>query len=171
MGSNPTASIGLLIGFTDIGMLENKGDVMCKLCEEFYKRYPLEDGYHIIGLHKDTIRIKMTPIVCAFDKNGRFREKNWNCMTLQKLRQIATEHRDCYFHRNDMYAGTIYVLPVPEPDIGIANIQRGYIVLTCYKDRGAVDKAIVINEDEVQSLNLETAEWVIKAYKGRLALY
>jgi len=140
---------------------------MCKLCEEFYNRYPLDgDGYHVIS-HRE----KMMPIRCAFDKNGRFHKRNWNCMTLNALREIAESHKDCYHYRDDIYAGTIYVLPIPAPNEVTDDVQRGYIVMTCHKGHGTIDRAIVINEDDIEILTLKTAEWVIKAYRGKLSLF
>ena len=139
---------------------------MCKLCEEFYKMYPLnKEGYHVISAYERCEAIK-----CGFDEEGQFKTDNWNCMTLNELRDIAEQSEDCYFYRDDLYAGTIYVLPIPEPPGD--EIQRGYVILTCYKERGHIGNAIVINDEDehIEKLSLKTAEWVIKAYRGKLSL-
>ena len=57
---------------------------LCKYCKEFYEKYPLDkDGYHSISSN-----VKMKQIKCAFS-NGIFSSDNWNCATMNKLRELA----------------------------------------------------------------------------------
>lgn len=67
--------------------------------------------------------------ICAFGKNGVFKQDNWNCATMNVLREFAEELG--FYHRDDMNAGSIGFVP----------FEDGYIVMTWYKNRGATDNA------------------------------
>jgi hypothetical protein len=71
---------------------------------------------------------------CAFD-TGIFVSGNWNCETLNQLRDIAETR-----HHDDRSIG---IIPLPESD----EWGSGWIVLTWYKRRGAVGGALWMNED------------------------
>ena len=135
----------------------------CKLCEKFYKDYPLQPDKDGNMLHKLWTRGKCSgwssPIRCAFDNEKRIfsAEDNWGCQTMGKLREIAEEYG---FHYRDDDVGTIGVVPISAM---ITDGQRGFIVMTWYKERGHVGHAYVINDDDVpKSLTLETAKAVIE---------
>jgi len=54
---------------------------------------------------------------CGFDENGNFLENNWNCATLNALREQTDDFRDGYFDRGTLtYAQQI--LGDREPDNG-----------------------------------------------------
>lgn len=89
-----------------------------------------------------------SPRRCAFE-SGIFSTDNWQCATLNALRDLAI-----FSHRDDMENGSICVIPLPVNDI-----QQGYIVLSFYKDRGSVGRAIVMNdEEEPKVLTLQVAD-------------
>jgi len=95
---------------------------------------------------------------CAFE-DGRFNRDNWNCATLNALRQIS---RDIGTYRRDDNAdASIGVIPINEA----TEDDMGYIVLTWYKDRGKTGSAIVVDDGEVpRELTLELAAAVVKRY-------
>lgn len=105
---------------------------------------------------------------CAF-RFGVFSSDNWNCATLSDLRVLAEQLQDrvCswgysvtynYRHGDD----SIAVLPCPEDCK-----QMGFVVLSWYKQRGAVDSAHVLECGRVENITLDTAQAVIK-YCNRL---
>ena len=89
-----------------------------------------------------------SPRRCAFEF-GDFNGDNWQCATLNALRD-----QSIFRHRDDQENGSICIIPLPVNDI-----QQGYIVLSFYKDRGSVGRAIVMNdEEEPKVLTLRVAE-------------
>ena len=80
---------------------------------------------------------------CAFDKDGKFTQDNWNCATLEALGEISVK-----IYGNDQ---TI--------DIISSSTEYGMIVLSRYKRRGAVSQAILLDvgTEPVQILDIFTA--------------
>ena len=143
----------------------NNSQNMCNLCKEFYKKYPLiEDDEHRMA-HQLEENLFQGPTECAF-KLERFNEDNFCCKTISRLRDLAEEFG--FKERDDMSAGSLGVLAIPE-DAVTEEGQYGYIVMAWYKDRGKTSNAYVINEGkDVQTLNIYTAEAVIKYYDKRI---
>lgn len=73
--------------------------------------------------------------VCAFDTAGKFNASNWNCATMNKLREIADGYG--LRIRHDMAAASIGCVPFEGDD------YSGYIVMTWYKDRGRTGNAFI----------------------------
>lgn len=127
---------------------------MCPRCEQFYKKYPLQDGEDGKE-HRIEEDYSMDPVKCAFEK-GVFDHDNWNCETMNALRD-----RCDYQLRDDSSAGSIGVIHIPDVEAG-GELQQGYIVMTWYKRRGKTGQAYVANDDdEPVPLTLKTAEYVI----------
>ena len=61
---------------------------------------------------------------CGFDENGNFLEHNWNCATLNALRDMGEE--------NEVWCNDNYMTIVSRFDVG-------HGVLSWYKSRGATD--------------------------------
>jgi hypothetical protein len=87
-----------------------------------------------------------------------FDENNWNCATMNALRDIAEKHG--YKQRDDDCC--IGVVLIPRAAEGA---QSGHIVMTWYKERGKTSRAIVMYDDSIQPLLRETAESVVWAYR------
>lgn len=69
-----------------------------------------------------------------------------------------------YEDRDDMSAASFGVIHIPENDD--KKIQKGYILMTWYKDRGTTGQAYVMcDDDKPQLLWLKTAEFVLKQKK------
>lgn len=116
----------------------------CKLCQEFYKKHPLNKE----GLHRIEGGSYMEPIKCAFETK-RFKADNWNCQTINELREIS-EKENLYVWNNDN-------------SLWITTISNGnFIFLLGYKQRGNVEKAFIIEKGMIKPLTLKVAEKAIK---------
>jgi hypothetical protein len=106
---------------------------------------------------------------CAFDDNGVFNGDNWNCATMNKLRNIAEELETGW--RDDNSCGSIGYVPMDNdyaPDD--FNTYGGYIVMMWYKERGRTGNAVFMTDEETMPLTVKHAELAIKTYeiyKGR----
>lgn len=125
----------------------------CKACEEFYTKYPLKKGNHILSESS-----YMDPVKCAFE-DGIFQENNWNCRTLVKLMELAKSNEDTYFETN-YDNGTIYVIPLPYDK---EERNAGYLIMTGYKERGTIEKAFITwMGNPLKELTLEIAERILE---------
>lgn len=105
----------------------------------------------------------MTEITCAFDnKEKKFNKNNWNCATMNKLREIAKTKEDCHYFRTDD-CGTVGIIPV----FADINLEiTGYLVMMWYKEQGRTDQAYIMNIYGIHPLYLEDAEALIRYYEG-----
>ncbi len=135
----------------------------CKLCREFIQKYPLIHKDNKLT-HKLDDNVYCAQIVCAFEKKYIFDTSNWNCETMNRLRDIA----EIFFtYRDDMQNGSIGIIPIPIIDVG-DEIEVGYIIMAWYKDRGRTGQAYVMDdESNPMKLNKETAEAVVKYYDNK----
>jgi hypothetical protein len=88
---------------------------------------------------------------CAFTTSGRFTPANWQCETMNALRDAVALTR-----RDDLHNASIGIVPVPE-----GADWRGYVVLAWYKNRGTVGQALLVNDDVSCRLTLKVAEGVL----------
>lgn len=72
---------------------------------------------------------------CAFE-NGVFNPDNWNCATMNELREIA--EKVGLTRRNDLDSASFGAVP----------FEEGYIVMTWYKNRGTTGNAQVMWDGE-----------------------
>lgn len=84
---------------------------------------------------------------CGFPDGGVFSPDNWNCATLNRLRELD---RDGAAYTEDQW-----ILTIPH--------DGEFIVLGGYKRGGSVEFAGNLNEREMEDLTLERAEKVIKS--------
>jgi hypothetical protein len=109
---------------------------MCELCEQRGKTWEGSDP------------------TCAF-VDGTFTTDNWNCATMNRLREIAEEHN--WTHRDDTASASIGFIPFEGDE------ESGYIVLTWYKRRGQTGNAVVMwDEEPVKPLTLDLATQALK---------
>lgn len=76
---------------------------------------------------------------CAFP-DGVFQTENWNCATMNVLRDIAEALGTTM--RADDAEGSIGYVPLGDEDI------TGYLVMTWYKNRGRTHSALVLRLDD-----------------------
>lgn len=81
---------------------------------------------------------------CGFPDRKGFVGSNWNCATLNELRDQAEESK---VYNEDQYAA---LLPIPD--------SGEFIVLSWHKQRGCTEAACVINGSSVRPLLLKDAE-------------
>ena len=80
---------------------------------------------------------------CAFDENGNFLESNWNCATLNALREFAEETK----------------LWCDDTNMGIvARCDVGHGILTWYKSRGTTDD---FRDSSFERGNLKLAQMLL----------
>lgn len=101
---------------------------------------------------------------CAFPK-GRFTHDNWNCETMNRMRDIAHELGTTY--RDDNSCGSIGYVPMgADYAPRDFDILGGYIVMTWYKERGSTGNAVVMREEGAQELTLQHAELAIRTHEA-----
>lgn len=92
---------------------------------------------------------------CAFE-SGIFSKNNWQCATISELRIFA----DDFGYTSRQNDESIGVLKIPE------RVGNGYLVMTWYKNRGAIGGALILDDEEPpKMLTLETAEEIIECYE------
>jgi hypothetical protein len=91
---------------------------------------------------------------CGFNLAGNFVSDNWNCATLNALRDHAT-----WKHRDDLAGQSIAVVSVPDGPMSDRDNQEAYvpdhyIVLSYYKERCRTALAQWFRDDECGELTL-----------------
>lgn len=81
---------------------------------------------------------------CAFSESGDFLNENWNCATMNALRECARV-REAVVWSEDQNAAVL-------PWEGI------FIALSWYKSRGKTDLAVVFDGPDARRLTLDEAE-------------
>lgn len=92
---------------------------------------------------------------CAF-LLGVFASDNWMCATMSALREVAEEQSESSWE-NDQHA---IVFPCGMDD-------GRFLVLGWYKSRGRTEYAGVLSETSISTLDLATAEDVLRAYESK----
>lgn len=87
----------------------------CKLCKERGKTWEGSDPK------------------CAFE-TGVFNQDNWNCATMNRLREIARAKGLTYINESE--------------SLGVIPFEDGYIILTWYKDRGRIGNTVIMCDSE-----------------------
>lgn len=126
---------------------------MCKLCDERSKTWEGDD------------------LKCAFDEFGNFNNDNWNCATMNQLREYAMDL--CNVTRMDELGCTIGYVPLNldylKDDVDYENLDNGFIVMTWYKFRGRTNGAIFIDSNgNIKSVDINMANASIKTCKSYL---
>jgi len=100
-----------------------------------------------------------SPIECAFDnKQKTFSSNNWNCWTLEKLRDYFLD-TDITIWNQDQNAGLI---PYEIEEKG--NYEIGYLFLEWYKSRWETEKLLICNSPK-EKVKLEYIEKIILTLK------
>lgn len=146
--------------------------MVCYLCKEFRKRYPLvpdDNGEleHVLDKDEDGTVMTSSPIRCAFEDSEIFATSNWNCETIRLLRQCFgyEAHQIQPIWHNDSNLG-ILPIPICKEEEEEKDIQQGMLVLAWYKNRGRTGQAMVFCDiDEPKPLNLKTALFIVKMHE------
>lgn len=100
--------------------------------------------------------------VCGFHPDSSFNPDNWNCATLNALRDISRESAS--------YAGGVMGQRFGDSSVGVfcipEDMEHGgtVLVLTWYKNRGRTNRAWVIGYCAPSSATLELCEAIIDYY-------
>ena len=98
---------------------------------------------------------------CAF-KDGVFLQDNWNCASMNLLRNIA-ENKELRQYGDDISCA---MLRVPEVRISDEEwLNDGFCILSWYKSRGKTSNAIFVSDEVEQPLAFEQVEAIIKHYE------
>jgi len=115
----------------------------CKLCKEFYEKFPLQKNIDGRVGHK-LENYSMSAIQCAFKNHDKlFSEENWNCQTVNLIRDICYEGRELprevqYRYCEDMKYATINIYDILEVE-GMA------LWVSWYKQRGRTDALWILD--------------------------
>lgn len=85
---------------------------------------------------------------CGFRPNGRFISDNWNCATLNALRELG--------EKQELYGNEDNAAIFPRPDG-----EAGFVVLCWYKSRGRTEQAFLLTSDGRSPLTLRMAEMLL----------
>lgn len=94
------------------------------------------------------------PPKCAFPE-GVFVTNNWNCATMNAIRDMVERNRFRRFHVDEERIGLIIA---PETE----RLLPGFVVICWYKNRGKNPVARFMDSAECTPLTLERAESVIE---------
>lgn len=97
---------------------------------------------------------------CAF-VDGIFTNDNWNCATMNELRNLAEKLETV--QRDDNSSGSIGYVPM-NADYAPRDFNTfgGYIVMMWYKNRGKTGNAVFMTDDETVPLTIKHAELAIE---------
>jgi hypothetical protein len=95
--------------------------------------------------------------ICAWEELHVLSD-NWNCATLNKLRNIAID-RGFVTNIEDVSCATI---PIDDDEGGY-----GWIVLSWYKSRGRTGTALFVNDDQYHELTEKEAVFCIDFYTNK----
>ena len=123
----------------------NKTTHICKLCKERGKTWEGSDP------------------ICAFP-HGVFDKRNWNCATMNRLREIvkSEDNEFTFYHRDDYITNSIGIIFCGS---GFdAEVEGLTLIMKWYKDRGATDNAFLLDESgRIMPLTEELALKIIKS--------
>ena len=85
-----------------------------------------------------------SPPSCGFTARGYFRSDNWNCATLNELRERSK--------RRHVYGNEDNAVLLPR-----GNGEAGFVVLCWYKRRGRCDQGFLLTSDGRRALKLKEA--------------
>jgi hypothetical protein len=146
----------------------NQKKTKCKLCEEFYKMYPpvfekgLEDDKKRL-VHK-LPNCTMAEIQCAFETEI-FSKDNWNCCTLDLIRDLCYEGQKLHPYINYQYC--------EDQKYAIFNISYldeidgDALWISWYKNRGKTDSIWILDSYNIPRLPTEEECILISKYFKR----
>jgi hypothetical protein len=101
---------------------------------------------------------------CAFNKEGLFQKDNWNCVTINVLRDIAEEFNLIKYGCDISLA----VLDTPSVRINEEDSEPdGWCILSWYKQKGAISNAIFMSDEIEKPMTLDQANAIINLYKNK----
>ena len=105
---------------------------------------------------------------CAFNENGTFREHNWNCFLMNKIRVLMGQQDEsapgqCWWDDDQNY-GVLYVSTWADGIWGESYLKGCFILMDWYKSRGATDSFRILEGDTIRLGTEKDAEELIRLY-------
>lgn len=92
---------------------------------------------------------------CGFNDDGTFTAKNWNCATLNELREQVLHP----VYNEDDWVGVVAAPEIKHPN---GSLLVAYVLLRWYKSRGRTDSVLWwANDGTLLPITLEQAELVL----------
>jgi len=111
---------------------------------------------------------------CAFDEDGTFREHNWNCFLIGKVRSLMGQWHEKapghYWWDDDQNYGVLYIpswINIDQKQID-SYLQGCFILLDWYKSRGRTDSFRILRGDVIREGNEKDAKELVKLYSSWL---
>ena len=113
--------------------------------------------------------------VCAFDESGKFREWNWNCILMSKVRSLmghwakpgsTSGH---YWFDDDQNYGVLYIPSWIDRKQVDSYLMGAFVLLDWYKSRGRTDSFRILQRDIVRQGTEKDAEEIVRLYAEEIA--
>ncbi len=115
---------------------------------------------------------------CAFDEHGKFREDNWNCFLMVKVRCLMGQgwfgSREegmpgYYWWDEDQNYGVLYIRSWMHQKETDSYLNGAFVLLDWYKSRGATDSFRILQGDIVRQGTEGDAEEIVRLYAETIA--
>ena len=133
-----------------------KNKKQCKLCKQYYKKYPLQKDDDGKLVHKTKNHYYISPIQCYFSNSNN----EWNCQTVNLIRDLVYEGQKLkpgiqYMYCEDQKYATIKI-----DDIYIKDQRIGMTLwVSWYKQRGATDALWILDSYDKPRKPTEGGYW------------
>ena len=94
------------------------------------------------------------PQFCLFSKRNDFNENNWDCKTLQKVKDYATVHGHVY--KDELSDGILYVLPT---------LTDGYVLIYSLQEHNHCTKIVLLNNKGIHRLKQKKLGYLTRKYE------
>ncbi len=105
---------------------------------------------------------------CAFNEDGTFRENNWSCVLMSKVRDLMGQWSDsAYGHcwwDDDQHYGVLYIQSWVHGKEVDSYLQGTFVLLDWYKSRGKTDSFRILQGDVVREGTEKDALEIVKIY-------
>jgi len=114
----------------------------CKLCEAYYKKYPLKKSDDGELMHKIKPHYFMSPISCYFDNP----KNEWNCQTVGLIRDLVYEGQELKHGIQYQYCEDQKYATIKIDDIQLNGNYIGLALwVSWYKQRGSTDALWILD--------------------------
>ena len=105
---------------------------------------------------------------CAFDKHGNFRDNNWSCFLMNKVRGLMGQWEENsyghYWWDDDQYYGVLYIQSWIDGRETDSYLQGSYILVDWYKSRGATDSFMILRGYRIHNGTEKDAKEIVRLY-------
>ncbi len=115
---------------------------------------------------------------CAFDKEGKFREDNWNCFLMSKVRCLMGQRwfgsredtmPGYFWWDEDQNYGVLYIRSwINRKEID-SYLNGAFVLLDWYKSRGRTESFRILQGDTIRQGTEEDAQEIVRLYTETIA--